>query len=121
MDLVVRDVPVRVRIPAAVPGHDRLVQTVRLIALAVGDLGAMASVEDYYDVVRLRLLYQPVESGEDTLPCCLLVAKLRDLPETEALLQQAPDQRHIIQAAGEGAAREERILIDADQERPPAG
>ncbi len=125
VDLVVGEVAVGVRAAPAVAGDDRLVQPIPL-----GQVGARridralrpmpAVVEDDH-VVRLHLAGQRGERRPD--------AGLRGVPvgqhgdplggEAEPRPEHGGHRGHVVHAALQLVGGEQRVPVDADQQRPP--
>ncbi len=119
VDLVVGDVAVGEGVAAAVVGHNRLVEPVRLVALPVTDLRAVPAVTQDYDIVRLRLVGQRVERGQNAVAGRLLVGQQPHAfgCKAEAIDQDALQKFGVVDTAVKlKPLREIGVLVDADEE-----
>jgi hypothetical protein len=121
LDLVVLDVPVLMRSPAAVRGDDRLVEAIGLVPFEIGHLRAVAAVVEDHDIVLTHPLDQLPHRPENALPRRPLIRDHGDmaLRKFKRIHENLPHHLDIIDTAGElTSGSEVGIPVDADQQGP---
>ena len=120
-ELVVRDVGHALR--ATVVGDQRLVDSIRLVAAGVRDLGPVAGVVEVDDVVRRGLVHELVDRLEDPGPGRRAVDEHRDVVPGEGVAgeEDPADQLDVVHRPVEIPELPGLVLVDPDEQCPPVG